>query len=361
MLRFRILVIVLALATLVVQHVPAGAQSNSGTLKVVTRVLPPFVIKEGGQYKGFSIDLLNEIAREMNKTVAYSEVANVKELLQAVEFGQGDLGIAAISITSERVQKFDFSQPMFEGGLQIMVPANADSSLGWREVWTIFTTGAMPTLLAIVLALILIPAHIVWYAERKRRDSEFPDGYWRGIAHAIWWATGAAAGQQPTSPSSVLGRVLAWLAIPVSIIFVAYFTGAVTAAMTVQHLQGTIQGADDLPGKRVGTTVGSTASAYLKELGVKPAEKPSIAEVIADLEAGNLDAVVFDSPVLRYYANTEGRGRVAVVGPIFKKESYGIAFPVGSPLRTPVSATLLKLRENGTYDAIYQRWFGENE
>lgn len=346
---------------LVALALPVLAQSTGQPLKVVTRELPPFVIRDGGGYKGFSIDLLNEIAKELGRPVAYSGTANVRDLLQAVEYGQGELGISAISITSERLQKFEFSQPMFESGLQIAVSEQGNSGLGFADVWRIFTTGAMPTLLAIVIALVLIPAHIVWWAERKREDRSFPDGYWRGIAHAIWWATGAAAGQQPTSPSSVLGRVLAWVAIPVSIIFVAYFTGAVTAAMTVQHLQGAIQGPSDLPGKRVGTTLGSTAAAFLKENSVRPVEKQTIAAALDDLEAGKLDAVVFDSPVLLYYANNAGRGRVTVVGPVFKKESYGIAFPVGSQLRTPVSAALLKLRENGTYDTIHEKWFGSND
>ena len=36
-------------------------------------------------------------------------------------------------------------------------------------------------------------------------------------------------------------------------------------------------------------------------------------------------------------------------------------FPRGSDLRKPVNEALLKLRENGTYDAIYNKWFGAAE
>ena len=350
--------LIIAVLLLAAAAPPALAQDSGQPVKVITRVLPPFVIGEGGHYQGFSIDLWEAIAKELGRPTAYTETANVKDLLTAIEYGQGDLGIAAISITSERQQKFDFSQPMFESGLQIMVPEQSSSGLGLREIWGVLTTGAMPVLLFILLALILIPAHIVWWAERKRDDRSLPDSYLHGIAHAVWWATGAAVGQQPLTPASVIGRVLAWLAIPVSIIFVAYFTGAVTAAITVQQLQGAIQGPGDLPGKQVGTTAGSTAAAYLKDSSVAPVEFQKIDEAYAALKTGKLDAVVFDAPVLRYYANKEGAGHVLVVGPVFKKESYGIAFQPGSPLRAPVSAALLKLRENGTYDTIYEKWFG---
>lgn len=336
----------------------AGALAEGPPLTVATRVLPPFVIKDGGAYTGFSVELWQAIAAELNRTYTFQENANVKELLASVGDGRADAGIAAVSITSEREASFDFSQPMFESGLQILVPSQDGSGLALRQVWRILTTGAMPTLLAILAALVLVPAHLAWYAERKREDRLFSKEYFRGIAHAIWWATGASAGQQPDAPRSAVGRVLAWLAIPVSVIFVAYFTAAVTAAITVQQLQGAIEGPADLPGKRVGTTAGSTAAAYLVEHQIIPTEFQAIGEAFAALENHQLDAVVFDAPVLLYHASRAGLGKVQVAGPIFKKENYGIVFPAGSALRKPVNAALLKLRENGTYDALYERWFG---
>jgi len=64
--------------------------------------------------------------------------------------------------------------------------------------------------------------------------------------------------------------------------------------------------------------------------------------------------------VLLYFASHEGKGKVQVVGPIFRKENYGIVFPDKSPLRKRVNEALLKLRENGTYDRLYMKWFGGN-
>jgi polar amino acid transport system substrate-binding protein len=337
------------------------SQALAQQLTVATRVLPPFVSKDGADYTGFSVDLWKAIAVEIGRDFAWREASNVKDVMAAIESRQADLGIAAISITSEREQKFDFSQPMFESGLQIMVPAKSSGVLGLSDVWRILTTGAMPTLLAILAALILIPAHLAWFAERGRADKLFSGEYLRGIAHAIWWSTGAAAGQQPDSPRSLIGRFMAWAAIPVSVIFVAYFTAAVTAAITVQQLQGTIGGPADLPGKRVGTVAGSTSAAYLSGHDLNPTTFDSIGDAVVALEAGTLEAVVYDAPVLLYRAANEGKGKVEVVGPVFKKENYGILFPQASELRKPVNAALLKLRENGTYDALFQRWFAADE
>ena len=83
-----------------------------------------------------------------------------------------------------------------------------------------------------------------------------------------------------------------------------------------------------------------------------------VPEMLAELEHNRLDAVVFDSPVLLYYAANAGKGKVKMVGPVLRKENYGILFPPGSPLRKPVNEALLRLREDGTYSTLFEKWFG---
>jgi polar amino acid transport system substrate-binding protein len=76
------------------------------------------------------------------------------------------------------------------------------------------------------------------------------------------------------------------------------------------------------------------------------------------LQQNQVDAVVYDAPVLLYYASHEGNGKSQVVGAIFRKENYGIAFPSNDALRKPVNEALLRLKENGVYDQLYKKWFG---
>lgn len=335
----------------------APLQKVPETISVVTRVLPPFVIKKGEVYSGFSVELWDAIAKELAINYQWVEKKNVKEIIAGVNTGEGALGIAAISITAEREEKFDFSQPMFDSGLQILVPSNKDTGLGFGQIWELFTTGPMRIMLLLMAALILIPGHLAWFSDRRHPSGLFSPKYFPGIFHATWWAIGAAAGQQPDHPKSVSGRVLSAFSILVSLFFLTYLQATLTSSFTVQRLQGGIQGPKDLPGKRVGGTIGSTAVAYLIAEGMTPVEFQKIDEAFSALERGQLDAVVFDAPVLLYYAVNAGRGKVEVVGPIFKKENYGILFPRDSELRKPVNSALLKLRENGTFDALYDKWF----
>jgi len=71
--------------------------------------------------------------------------------------------------------------------------------------------------------------------------------------------------------------------------------------------------------------------------------------------------VVFDSPALHYYASGKGKDTVKVVGPLFHSDGYAMAFPLNSPLRKKVNKAILMMQENGDYDRIYQKWFGEGK
>lgn len=41
----------------------------------------------------------------------------------------------------------------------------------------------------------------------------------------------------------------------------------------------------------------------------------------------------------------------------FRKEDYGIAFQPNSPLRKQLNNALLALRDDGTFQQVYNKWF----
>jgi glutamine transport system substrate-binding protein len=88
---------------------------------------------------------------------------------------------------------------------------------------------------------------------------------------------------------------------------------------------------------------------------------PQTEGAFMELRSGGCDAVVFDSPATQYYVRTAGEGAVKIVGPLYDGQTYGFACPQGSKWREKISIALLKLVEEGkggTYDRIYQKWFG---
>ncbi len=335
------------------------AQSPSQPLRIATRVVPPFVEQDKGELTGFSIDLWKAIADDLKIPSTFTVKSSVGDLLTEVQTGKADAGIAAVSITSERDKVLDFSQPMFNSGLQILTPGQAGAAASpIRGLFSLLFSSAMLEWLGIALTLIIVPAHILWLLERNHSESMLPSkAYFPGIFHALWWSAGTLATQADQMPRSTLARILAVLWMFTGVVFVAYFTAQVTASLTVQQLQGNIKGPDDLPGKRIATTSGSTSAAYLRENKSTPVEFPRIEDAYTALLNGQADAVVFDAPVLLYYSSHDGKGKVQMVGEVFRKEDYGIVFPPNSPYRKPINLALLKLRENGTYQKIYDKWF----
>ena len=73
------------------------------------------------------------------------------------------------------------------------------------------------------------------------------------------------------------------------------------------------------------------------------------------------DAAVYDLPNVEYYIATTGDGLKAV-GDTYQAEDYGIAISKGNDeLVAAINDALATLHENGTYDEIYDKWFGASE
>ena len=331
--------------------------SSDKSLKVATRIVSPFVIQKNGELSGFSIELWKNIAQELKIESNFNKVDTIANLLNTVKLKQSDLAISAISVTAEREKDFDFSQPIFDSGLQILVRSQGQQSSITRLLSSIFTPTLLQ-LLGIMALIILIPAHIIWLVERTH-DGGFLENkaYFPGIFKACWWAAATLATQAEEMPKGAWGRIMAVIWMFISVVFIAYFTATVTTSLSVEQLQSNIRSPNDLAGKKIATISGSTSANYLKQQNIAATEFKQIDEAYDALNNTEVDAVVFDAPILLYYAAHEGKGKVQVVGGIFRKESYAIALPTGSPYRKPINKALLLLQEKGIYQEIYDKWF----
>jgi ABC-type amino acid transport substrate-binding protein len=104
----------------------SGGETGGGGSEKITVAsniaYPPFEFNEGGEPTGFDIDLMNEIADRAGYQVDYQNV-RFDGIIQGLASGQYDVAISAMTITPEREEQVDFSEPYF----------NADQSLLVRE------------------------------------------------------------------------------------------------------------------------------------------------------------------------------------------------------------------------------------
>ncbi|MFZ2100667.1 MAG: glutamine ABC transporter substrate-binding protein GlnH [Oricola sp.] len=118
---------------------------------------------------------------------------------------------------------------------------------------------------------------------------------------------------------------------------------------------------DDLAGKTLAVKTGTSASDWAEENlpDTELRKFPNIDNAYLELRTGRVDAAMHDTPNVLYYIATAGSGQVKAVGEQMMAHQYGIGFPKGSELVGRVNEALAKLRNDGRYDAIYSKWFGE--
>jgi polar amino acid transport system substrate-binding protein len=339
------------------------AQNATSEIRVDTFVIPPFVLKTGDQLTGFSIDIWEAVAARMKVKSSYTIAGDKDSGIALLQSGKADIGVSGIYYSTELDKVIDFTYPILNAGLRIMVrDQDADNGTQFRPLrdWLslLFSRASALWLLAALL-MALIPAHVVWLLDRANEDGVSPTrNYFPGIFHSMYWAMTAVAAQAPLMPRQWIARIFGVIWLFAGVVFISLFTAQLTALLTIEQIHGAIHGPGDLPGKRVGTVSGSTSATYLRKIGADSEEFPSLDEMYKALPEKKVDAVVLHAPVLNYYAAHEGLGRVRMVGPEFEKRDIGFVVPLGSPLRKRVSKELLALYEDGTYDRIYAKWFG---
>ena len=86
---------------------------------------------------------------------------------------------------------------------------------------------------------------------------------------------------------------------------------------------------------RVGVVAGTSGEEIAKRGSMRTVPAASLVEAIALLEQGDVEAVVFDRPAIRYHLKNHPERKVRLAPFTLAEETYGFALPADSPLRTP--------------------------
>jgi polar amino acid transport system substrate-binding protein len=342
-------------------EVDPGVFPTDRPLRIAVRNIPPFDIQKGTRWSGYSIELWRSMAEVLKLNYDFVPVETVGDQLAAVVDGRADLAIGAISITAEREAAVDFTQPIFDSGLQIAVPSTP-SSPSITALFSKAVLRALLTVLLFIVVLIVVMGHIMWLVERRKND-DFPHSYVKGVEAGVWWAivTLTTVGYGDTTAKTRTGRIVAICWMVLGIVVVAQVTATVTSAATVERLQSNVTAVGDLSGKKVVTVRGTVSEKFVKDEGLPAKLVDSIETAEGLLLDGRADAVVYDSPVLRYFAETQADGRVDVVGPLYDPQGYGIALPHNSAQKEALDRALLQLDADGTTEELEARWFGNQD
>ncbi len=104
----------------------AGGQAAKKYVIGTDATYPPFEFEKDGKYVGIDIDLINAIAKEEGFEVEIKPM-DFKGIIPGITSKQLDGAVAGISITDERKQVVNFSEPYYQAGLSLIVREDNDS------------------------------------------------------------------------------------------------------------------------------------------------------------------------------------------------------------------------------------------
>jgi polar amino acid transport system substrate-binding protein len=119
----------------------------------------------------------------------------------------------------------------------------------------------------------------------------------------------------------------------------------------------------NLKGKIVGVQTGTTGQDWTKKHVVSAKEIKSYdtaLDAFTALQAGQIDAVINDLPVSAYIV--KDKPELKIMQEIKTDESYGIAMKLGdTKLAEAINKTLADMKKDGSYDKVYEKWFGKKK
>jgi polar amino acid transport system substrate-binding protein len=349
--------------------------AQSETLKIGIKPSEPWVMYDQNISEdkrkpiGFSIDLWNKIAEKLNIKTEWVYYDSTSDLIKGTKNREVDASISAVTITSAREKEIDFSNSMYELGLQVMVDASKSSAsvleLMGKEIHKMMTAKAI----TLFLLFLFITIHLRWYIDSKDKQSDlFDKNYKGGIVDSFWWGITMLITWE-TPPNKGLARIIDLMWHFVGIIAVSILTAIVTSALTAQAIGGSIRSEKDLAGKYVAAVATDAPRKYVEKIGANVIPVKTLAEGIKLLRSGKAEALVHDGPRLVYLANQLNKKehkKVLAVAPFkFNPQNYGIVFPSKSEFKENIDRVLLRLREadgleKSFHEKLKNKWLKNN-
>ena len=321
----------------------------------------PFVVNEDNKWKGISVEIWDLVAQESQIKYTPKAYASVAEALSDLANGKIDAVVGPVSITSDRAEIVEFSQPYFQSSLGIL--SRVDDPSFFDRIAPLFTVNLLYALI-IFLFILGCVGTLLWLAERKASPDQFPYEPVKGIANGMWCAivTMSTTGYGDIAPVTLMGRVVAGSWMIISILFATTMVAGIASSLTLSGLgKNTISSAEQFENKKIAVLNNSPSVDFVTEYNGKTVLVESLEEAYAMLKDNKVQGVVFDKPQLNYFLEKNHDEKMTISVAEYLKQGYGFAFRLHSDKVSNFNINLLKLKEDDVLKDISLKWLGKEK
>nr|DAD32566.1 TPA_asm: hypothetical protein HUJ06_011417 [Nelumbo nucifera] len=319
---------------------------------------------------GFSIDVFNAVMEALPFAVPYVFVpfmtsngrsaGSYDELLYQIYLQEFDAVVGDVTIIANRSLYVDFTLPYTESGVAMVMPIKDDHR---KNAWIFFKPLTWDLWLTICLAFIFTGI-VVWVLEH-RINTEFRGSPGQQLGMIFWFSFSTLVFAHGQKVINNFSRFMLIIWMFVVFVLAQSYTASLTSMLTVQQLQPTVTDVKELikNGYYVGYQKNSFILGLLKRMNLdesklRPYTSSEYDEALSKgSQNGGVAAIVDEIPYIKLFL-AKHCSKYTIVGPTYKTDGFGFAFPMGSPLVSYVSRAILNITEGDKMNMIEQKWLG---
>ncbi|OIT29130.1 glutamate receptor 2.7 [Nicotiana attenuata] len=315
---------------------------------------------------GYCIDVFKEVMDALPYYVPYEFVPYVApngettesydDLVYQLFLGNFDAVVGDTTIFANRSQYVDFTLPYTESGVAMVVPIKDKNR---NKAWVFVKPLTWELWLTSFCCFVFI-GFVIWVLEH-RVNEDFRGPPWHQVGLIFWFPFSTMVFAQKEKIVSNLARFVLIIWFLVVLILTSSYMASLTSTLTVEKLQPELLKSNEY----VGYLRGSFVAGLLRKMNfdedrLKPYSTPE--ECVDLLSRGSANggiAAVFDEIPYVKLILAKYCSKYTIVGPTYKSDGFGFAFPMGSPLVPDVSRAVLSVTESEKMVQIEKSWFGK--
>jgi polar amino acid transport system substrate-binding protein len=324
---------------------------------------PVVIVSEAGQIQGIAVEIWQDVANKLQLNYEIVSYPSVPDALFHLGLGDVDVVLGTVTVTQERLEQFDFTQPIAQDELTLLVHASGHNL--WNTIRPFFGWAFISSVGVIYLCLVVV-GNLIWLAEFRRNPEQFPPQYTKGVREGIWCAlaTFTTVGYGDRYPITLLGRTIAggWAIISVAI--VSSLTAGIATTLTLAISQSTTEQfrrPEDLGNARIAVIADSTAEQWAQYYHARIYPVKNFTSAIALLDQKQVAGVMYSRFFLENHLNQNPQLPYQIAGFGIGIENFSIALTPNSPLTQPLNKAIFDVDTQLRFKRISESWFNIND